>query len=287
MKVVIAASLPRLGFFLTGAALGLVGCQTGAVSTSDFSRPTAFAVEAGASLQDEEEGDEMGMAADGEAAQSKDKKPSPEEKLADATEERVLAEQARSYAETESTLAQLKQQAGEIEVAESLRAKRAALQAARDELSTFGRRKAPLELREARVDLERARDRVLKAETDLANMREIMGEEAEAKNKEEIIRRYETSLKFAQEGLIIQTDERALLVDAEHPAKLAKLSGAVRAAEAALQAEEIHASRKRGAAGLEVRKAKHNFDKAKRKLKKVSRKEKQLKKEAKAGEGDR
>jgi hypothetical protein len=284
MKVHSTGSPSVLQILLTGAAISLVGCQSGDAHTTELIRPAAAAIEAGASLQ--EDGEAMGspsesQAEDGSRDKSKDKA-TPEERLDDATEKRVLAEQARSYADTESQLAQLKQQAGEIEVAESLREKREALKVARDELARFEGREMPLERREADLSLERSGERVLKAETDLANMREIMGEEAEAKNKEEIIRRYETSYRFAQEGLAIEKGKRELMVDAKQPSKLAKLSSAVRTAEAKLQAEEIHADRKRQAADLEVRKAGHALDKAKRKLKKANQAEKKLKREAKA-----
>lgn len=282
MKVHSTGSLSVLQIILTGAATSLAGCQSGDAHTTELIRPAAAAIEAGASLQ--EDGEAMGaQAEDGSKDDAKSKeKATPEERLDDATEKRVLAEQARSYADTESQLAQLKQQAGEIEVAESLREKREALKVARDELARFEGREMPLEKREADLSLERSGERVLKAETDLANMREIMDEEAEAKNKEEIIRRYETSYRFAQEGLAIEKGQRALLVDAKQPSKLAKLSSAVRTAEAKLQAEEIHADRKRQAADLEVRKAGHALDKAKRKLKKANQAEKKLKREAKA-----
>ena len=287
MKVVTSPTLPGLGFLFAGAALSLVGCQSGAVSSSKTLRPIAFAIEAGASLQDESSGQEEGKDSKAEGlhapdAKSKGEGKSRAEKLSDAAEKRLLAEQKLVYAEMETKLAELDQQAGAIELAESLRAKQAALQAASEELESFKARKMPLELREAKLGLDRSSDRLLKAETDLANMREIMSEEAEAKNKGEIIRRYETSFKFAQEGLAIETEKRALLVEAEHPSKLAKLSGAVRAAEAKLQAEQIHTDRKQRAAELKVSKAQHGFDQAGRELKKALRKETELKDEVAA-----
>jgi hypothetical protein len=235
-----------------------------------------LAIEASASLQEP-------SAAEAEAVKSTDDKESKgekslDERVDDAVEAKVLADQDASYKQVELVMARLERDAGEIEVTESLREKRAALKAAREALARYEEREMPLEVREADLSLDRSRDRLLKAQTDLMNMREIMGEEAEAKNREEIIRRYEKSLEFAEESLAIETGKRAMKVEADYPAKLLKLAGDVHAAEAKLQAEEITAEKKRQSAELKNKKAKHALDASKRLQKKAQKKVSQLRK---------
>lgn len=257
------------------ATFGLVGCQSEGVGSPDQVQPVALAVDASAaSVQDQEPDEKQG---EGEA--KAEKEASLKEKLADAVEAELQAEQKRSFAETELELAKLDQQVGEIKVVEALRSKQAAWTAAQEQLASFEAREIPLALREKDLSLERSADRLLKAETDLVNMREIMGEEAEAKNKEEIIRRYETAYRFAQESLSIETEKRALEVEVTHRLKLAKLKGAVQEAEAGFQAEKIRADRERSAAELKVRKAKDGFATAERKLEKAGAKVQKLKAE--------
>lgn len=246
------------------------------VSNQVSTQVSPVAIEASASLQ------EPG-AAEAEPVESTDDKESKgekslDERVDDAVEAKVLADQDASYKQVELVMARLERDAGEIEVTESLREKRAALKAAREALARYEEREMPLEVREADLSLDRSRDRLLKAQTDLMNMREIMGEEAEAKNREEIIRRYEKSSEFAQESLAIETEKRAMKVEADYPAKLLKLAGDVHAAEAKLQAEEITADTKRQSAELKNKKAKHALDASKRSQKKAQKKVSQLRK---------
>ncbi len=194
-----------------------------------------------------------------------------QQKLDDAIEAKVKAEQKRGYADVELEMAKLGRDSSEIEAADSLRAKREALKVAQAEMARFDSREAPLAVRQADLGLERSRDRLLKAETDLANMREIMSEEAEAKNKGEIIRRYEKTFEFAQESLAIEEAKRGLKVEAELPAKMSKLANAVRSAEASLQAKELSVEKGRRSSELGVRKAKHALDQAKRDVKKANK----------------
>lgn len=250
-------------------AVGLGACQQPGGNEAPSSLVTPLAMEASApqsadmAVQDvaEEEQDASKSAADDDQT--------PQERLDEAIEAKVLADQERTYKEAEVEIVRLEGAAEEIEIQEGLREKRAALVAAREELTRFEEREKPLKLREVNLSQEKAQERLLKAETDLFNMRKIMDEEGEAEAKPEIIRRYEKSFEFAQEALAIETEELAIELEAEIPAKVLKLAGAVRAAEAELQAEEIHAERKRRASELAARKAKHDLDQAKRDQKKA------------------
>lgn len=267
------------------AAAGLSSCQTEAQRRDGAVVPLAVhAVDASSTAsstgsstgQELEEGggsmDSVGLVevpVETSGREAPVEKKSPKERLDAAVEAKVKADQKRTYAEADFAIAKLGRDAGEVEIAEALQAKRDGLEAAREELTRFEAQDSKVQVREADLGLERSRDRLLKAETDLANMREIMSEEAEAKNKGEIIRRYEKTYEFAQESLSIAVAKRALKVDAELPAKMAKLAGAVRSAEAALHAKELNAEKDRRAGKLKVLKARHAFDAAKRDVKKA------------------
>ncbi|QDV06976.1 hypothetical protein Poly30_24950 [Planctomycetes bacterium Poly30] len=258
------------------AALLLTAGACQSTGNADL-RPTLLqsrAVEAAATLgQEDSEDQEDGPSDEGVPAESSDgeadESKSPREWLDDAIEAKVLSDQERAYKEAEVEIARLEREAEEIEINESLRQKREALKAAREDLVRFEERESPLERRKAGLSLEKAREQLLKAETDLLNMREIMDEEAEAGAKDEIIRRYEKSFEFAQENLAIETEEMAIEVESNLPAELLELAGAVRAAEAELQAEEIRAAKKRAESELAATKARHELDQAKRDQKKA------------------
>ena len=220
---------------------------------------------------------------DGAAAEAQElnKKPTAaelREEIAEAKEAKVLAAREVGYAETELQIAQLGAKAGEIEVAESLRAARAGLEKARAAQARFEEVERPLQLKEASMKIDDARDSVVKAETDLVGLEQIFEEEAEALAKPEILRRGRRSVERARMRLEIETARHALKVEREFPSKLKELTGEVRAAEAALAAKEAAAAERRLKLELGVTKAIDSVDDKKRALRKAERKIKPLQK---------
>lgn len=206
---------------------------------------------------------------------------SPAKTLDEAKEKKVEAAQELSYAEAELEIAKFAQEAGEIEIAESLRNARMELDLAEEALARFNEVERPIELQEAKLELDDARNRLERAETDLAGLEDIFEEEAEAMAKPEILRRGRYSVARAKESLAVQQAKHGLAVDRELPAKVKKLAGEVRAAEAALRAAELAASERRKKLELELEKAVDQADAKKRAAEKAKKKVEELEAEEK------
>ena len=242
--------------FLTSALA--LGCATGTATRSDVQ-----AVERGGG---EDEDDQT-----------------PAEKLDEAKEKKVKAAQELSYADTELEIAKLAQEAGEVEVAETLRKARAELELAEEALVRFNEVERPIDLQEAKLELDDAQNRLERAETDLAGLEDIFEEEAEAMAKPEILRRGRYSVARARESLALQQAKHGLAVDRELPAKAKKLAGDVRAAEAGLRAAELKAAERRRKLSLDLEKAIDEADAKNRAAEKAKKKIDELEGKSKGG----
>lgn len=224
---------------------------------------------------------------DGQAA-DKAKKPKPakakkptlgelKKQLEASSEAMTKALRELRYADAELEIAELGARAGRAEVTESLRAARVGLEAALEEQARFDEVGRPIALQEAKLALDDAQDRRIKAETDLVGMEEIFEGEVDASAKDEILRRSRRARDRAGEAFALAQAKHAQTADRELPAKMKNLSSEVRAAEAALLAAEANAAKRTRSIDLDVEKATDNADDKKRANRKAKAKVESLK----------
>ncbi|MGD2018450.1 MAG: hypothetical protein PVJ89_10060 [Planctomycetota bacterium] len=161
-------------------------------------------------------------------------------------------------------LAVLEAGANDRDAEEAIRAARVALEAAREERRRFESMERPIKISKSELAVASAKERLLKAETDLLGILEIFAEETEARAKDEIIRRNESEVATAKARVELAELEQAMVVEGELPARMVQLSEAIRAAEAKLGAAEARAERTARRGEMDVAAAKDTEKKAKK-----------------------
>ena len=157
---------------------------------------------------------------------------------------------------SERELAELEAAADAASAAEAVRSARVELEAAQAARRRFDSLERKVEIGDTELAVARAREGLRTAETDLLGILEIFEEESEARAKDEIIRRNEVAVATAKARVEQAELRQAMVVEAELPARMARLSEAVRAAEAKLAAAEARAARVALRGELDVAKAK-------------------------------
>ncbi len=176
---------------------------------------------------------------------------------AEADTQFAEARRALRLKAAERELAELAAAATARDSEESVRAARVALEMARADRVRFDTMERPVKIGEAELSVGQAEERLRVAETDLLGILEIFEEESEARAKDEIIRRNEIAVQTAKARVEQAQIKRAMVVEGELPARMAKLSEAVRAAGAKLAAAEAKAEQSRRRAALDVGVAKN------------------------------
>lgn len=165
---------------------------------------------------------------------------------------------------------------------EGVRAARVALEMARSDRVRFDAMERPVMIGEARLSVGQAEERLRVAETDLLGILEIFEEESEARAKDEIIRRNEIAVATAKARVGQAQLKQAMVVEGELPARMAKLSEAVRGSEAKVAAAEAKAEHVKRRATLDVGVAKNEESEARSAASKAEKERAQARKRLKA-----
>ncbi len=183
---------------------------------------------------------------------------------------------------SERELAEMEAAANAADAAEAIRSARAALGSAKAARRRFDDMERKVAIGETELSLGRAREGLRKAETDLLGILEIFEEESEARAKDEIIRRNEVAVATAKARLEQAELQQVVVVESELPARMEKLSEAVRAAEAKLASAEAKAARVALRGELDVSKAKAAEREAKEAARKTEKERTQARERMKA-----
>ena len=157
---------------------------------------------------------------------------------------------------SERELAEMEAAANSADAAEAVRSARVALGTAKAARRRFDEVQRAVEIGDTELSVARAQEGLRKAETDLLGILEIFEEESEARAKDEIIRRNEVAVATAKARLEQAELQQVMVVGNELPARMEKLSEAVRAAEAEVASAEAKAARVALRGEIEVGKAK-------------------------------
>ena len=179
---------------------------------------------------------------------------------------------------SERELAEMEAAANSADAAEAIRSARVALGTAKAARRRFDDMERAVEIGETELSVARAQEGLRKAETDLLGILEIFEEESEARAKDEIIRRNEVAVATAKARVEQAELQQVMVVESELPARMEKLSEAVRAAEAKVASAEAKAARVALRGELDVSKAKA----AEREAKEAARKTEKERAQARA-----
>jgi hypothetical protein len=186
----------------------------------------------------------------------------------------------------ERELAELAAAATARDSDEAVRAARVALEMARADRVRFDAMERPVKIGEVALSVGQAEERLRVAETDLLGILEIFEEESEARAKDEIIRRNEIAVQTAKARVEQAQIKQAMVVEGELPARMAKLSEAVRACEAKLAAAEAKAEQAKRRATLDVGVAKNEEAEARKALSKAEKERAKIRKRLKAAKAE-
>lgn len=183
---------------------------------------------------------------------------------------------------SERELAEMEAAASAADAAEAIRSARVSLGMAKGMRRRFDGMERKVEVGESELNVARAQEALRKAETDLLGILEIFEEESEARAKDEIIRRNEVAVATAKVRLEQAELQQRVVVESELPARMEKLSEAVRAAEAKVTAAEAKAARVALRGELDVAKAKAAEREAKEGARKAEKERDQARERMKA-----
>jgi len=200
--------------------------------------------------------EESTLAVNAEAAPKRVPMEKLRKRVADADEAHAMASLEFRMKVSERELAEMEAAANSADAAEAIRSARVALGAAKAARRRFDDMERAVKIGETELSVARAQEGLRKAETDLLGILEIFEEESEARAKDEIIRRNEVAVATAKARLEQAELQQVMVVESELPARMEKLSEAVRVAEAKVASAEAKAARVALRGELEVGKAK-------------------------------
>lgn len=203
-------------------------------------------------------------------------------RVSEADEAHAMASLEFRMKVSERELAEMEAAANSADAAEAIRSARVALGAAKAARRRFDEVERAVEVGETELNVARAQEGLRKAETDLLGILEIFEEESEARAKDEIIRRNEVAVATAKARLEQAELQQVMVVESELPARMEKLSEAVRAAEAKVASAEAKAARVALRGEIEVGKAKAAEREAKEAARKTEKERAQARERMKA-----
>lgn len=222
--------------------------------------------------------EESTLAVDAEAAPKRVSMEKLRKRVSAADEAHAMASLQFRMKVSERELAEMEAAANSADAAEALRSARVVLGTAKAARRRFDDMERAVEVGETELSVARAQEGLRKAETDLLGILEIFEEESEARAKDEIIRRNEVAVATAKARVEQAELQQVMVVESELPARMEKLSEAVRAAEAKVASAEAKAARVALRGELDVSKAKA----AEREAKEAARKTEKERAQARA-----
>ncbi len=200
--------------------------------------------------------EESTLAVDAVAAPKRVSMEKLRKRVSEADEAHAMASLEFRMKVSERELAEMEAAANSADAAEAIRSARVALGTAKSMRRRFDDMERKVEIGESELSVARAQEGLRKAETDLLGILEIFEEESEARAKDEIIRRNEVAVATAKARLEQAELQQVMVVESELPARMEKLSEAVRTAEAKVASAEAKAARVALRGEIEVGKAK-------------------------------
>jgi HlyD family secretion protein len=232
------------------AAAGLLGCA----STSEH--PAAPAPEPAAAAQEPPEKED----AEKKDAEKKDSAKDAGEKPDKAEELRKKSHEL-DYARLSLQLARFDAQAGEGEAQKELESAERALAAATVELENFRTTVRELENADRALDLDRAKQNVVEAEQELAELEAMYAQEKfAATTKELVLLRGRSRLEMSKRGLELENRRAAQQRTFEHPKRERELTEAVAKAALARESAARKVERTKLQQKLDLLKAEHSVE---------------------------